>query len=1160
LHTTHFRTNRRRFVTALLTCLTLIPLVAVAAPASAVPVASTVRINEVESSGGTPGDWVELTNIGTFSADVSGWIVKDNDDTHAYVIAPSTTIAPGGYLALDVESSFGLGSADSARLFEADGTTLVDSYSWTSHATTTYGRCPDGTGDFTTTTSSTKGAANDCSVAGAPLVRINEVESSGGTPGDWVELTNIGPSAADVSGWIVKDNDDSHMFVIPASTTIAAGGFLALDVDPVFGLGSADSARLYAADGTTLVDSYSWTAHAATTYGRCPDGTGAFVTTTSSTKGAANDCSSPVRINEVESNGGTPGDWIELTNTGATTADVSGWTLKDNDDTHAYVIAANTTIAAGGYLALDVESSFGLGSADSARLYAADGTTLVDSYSWTAHAATTYGRCPDGTGPFVTTTSSTKGAANDCPGQITAAPWPGSPTVATADDVNVFGTNLSGLSYEGSGSATPGVLWAVRNGPSTLYRLVWDGTKWTPDPNDGWSAGKALHYPDGTGDPDSEGVSVTGAGPAGGVYVSTERNNSDSGVSRPEVLRFDPSTAGTSLNATQEWNLTSDLPAVGANLGLEGISWIPDTFLTSKGFFDEHTGAAYDPTNYPDHGSGLFFVGLEANGTIYAYALDQATGGFTRVATISSGFPAVMDLEFEPETGHLWAACDDTCNGRTATLDIDHQAGPTAGRFAVTNVYERPASMPNLNNEGFAIAPQSECVNGLKPVFWSDDTNDDGHALRSGAIDCTVPAASQTITFTSTSATPVVGASYSVAATGGASGNPVVFSIDAASAAECSISGSTVHFDHPGSCVIDADQDGNGQYLPASATQSVTVTKASTHTSVVVHASTVTATAAAVSPGAGMPTGTVAFSVGGKVVGTASLTAGVATLSYRVPTGATRTIAAAYSGDGDFGTSSATATRQDPSITATITSAHAKTRYGWYRSSVKVTFHCTAHGAALTASCPAPVTFTHNGAGQAVTRTVTAVDGGGATIAVRGINIDAVMPSARITGVRNGAVYFGAAPAARCVAADALSRVAACRLTTKRHGETTTVTATATDRAGNVASTHVSYQTLTYYVRGATFHNGAFVLKEGHRYTLVALIPGTSRPRLYDAAPSAQHPRRADLLMHADGKQDGLHRFTLTVRIDAGMHHYKYWNFGIKVGHTMHLVKIHPVG
>ncbi|SFE20205.1 Hemolysin-type calcium-binding repeat-containing protein [Actinacidiphila alni] len=583
-------------------------------------------------------------------------------------------------------------------------------------------------------------AAASTATAADPVpttVKINEVESSGGTPGDWVELANTGANPVDVSGWIVKDNDDSHVFTIATGSTIGANGFLALDVDPVFGLGGADSARLYLPDGTTLVDSYSWSAHAATTYGRCPDGTGEFVTTTAPTKGAANNCggaASTVKINEVESNGGTPGDWVELTNTGGVAADISGWIVKDNDDSHVFTVAAGTTIGAGGFLALDVDPVFGLGGADSARLFLPDGTTLVDSYSWTAHAATTYGRCPDGTGDFTTTTASTKGAANACAGQVTAAPWPGGTQVRTLDDAGTFGTNLSGLAYEASGGATPGVLWAVRNGPGTLYRLEWNGTGWVPDTADGWGAGKALHYPDGSGDPDSEGVTLTAAGPSGGVFVSTERNNDDSGVSRPEVLRFDPSASGSSLAATGEWDLTADLPVVGANSGLEGITWIPDSYLTAHGFRDEHTGAAYDPAAYPGHGDGLFFVGLEAGGTVFAYALDQSGGGYTRVATIASGFTGVMDLEFEPGTGHLWAACDDTCDGRTATLDIGAD-----GKFAVSDVYERPAGMPNLNNEGFALAPQSECVAGRKPVFWSDDNDDDGHALRGGTVDCTAP-------------------------------------------------------------------------------------------------------------------------------------------------------------------------------------------------------------------------------------------------------------------------------------------------------------------------------------------------------------------------------------------------------------------------------------
>ncbi len=64
------------------------------------------------------------------------------------------------------------------------------------------------TGAFATSTASTKGAANDCG-ATAATVKINEVESNEGTPGDWVELYNTGTAAVNLGGFIFKDNDDT---------------------------------------------------------------------------------------------------------------------------------------------------------------------------------------------------------------------------------------------------------------------------------------------------------------------------------------------------------------------------------------------------------------------------------------------------------------------------------------------------------------------------------------------------------------------------------------------------------------------------------------------------------------------------------------------------------------------------------------------------------------------------------------------------------------------------------------------------------------------------------------------------------------------------------------------------------------------------------------
>lgn len=84
-----------------------------------------------------------------------------------------------------------------------------------------------------------------------------------------------------------------------------------------------------------------------------------------------------------------------------------------------------------------------------------------------------------------------------------------------------------------------------------------------------------------------------------------------------------------------------------------------------------------------------------------------------------------------------------------------------------------------------------------------------------------VARAAQTISFTSTAPANAVvaGATYTVAASGGASGSSVVFSIDAASNGACTITGAVVSFAHVGTCVIDANQAGNANYLPAGQVQ-----------------------------------------------------------------------------------------------------------------------------------------------------------------------------------------------------------------------------------------------------------------------------------------------------------------------------------------------------
>jgi hypothetical protein len=78
----------------------------------------------------------------------------------------------------------------------------------------------------------------------------------------------------------------------------------------------------------------------------------------------------------------------------------------------------------------------------------------------------------------------------------------------------------------------------------------------------------------------------------------------------------------------------------------------------------------------------------------------------------------------------------------------------------------------------------------------------------------------QSITFTAP-APASVGQSATLSATGGGSGNPVVFS----ASGPCNVSGTKVNYTAAGNCVIDANQAGNDMYEAAPPVQqTITVT------------------------------------------------------------------------------------------------------------------------------------------------------------------------------------------------------------------------------------------------------------------------------------------------------------------------------------------------
>jgi hypothetical protein len=149
--------------------------------------------------------------------------------------------------------------------------------------------------------------------------------------------------------------------------------------------------------------------------------------------------------------------------------------------------------------------------------------------------------------------------------------------------------------------------------------------------------------------------------------------------------------------------------------------------------------------------------------------------------------------------------------------------------FSVDTSSSSPAnacSVSGTNGATVSFAHAGSCVIDANQAGNSDYT-----AAAPAAQTIAVGKGSQSISFPGPGA-GTVGGSESLSATGGGSGNAVVFSVDSSSGSGvCSVSGtngSTVSFAHAGSCVIDANQAGNSDYTAAApASQTITVGKAS---------------------------------------------------------------------------------------------------------------------------------------------------------------------------------------------------------------------------------------------------------------------------------------------------------------------------------------------
>lgn len=124
-------------------------------------------------------------------------------------------------------------------------------------------------------------------------LRVNEVAASG-DPLDWVELVTVGDQVIPLDGlYITDDVADPGKAALPVDVVVAPGEFVVVEIDEFglgFRLGSDEAIFLINPDGETI-DGADWDEGASPdggSWGREVDGSGEFVTFTTSTRGASN--------------------------------------------------------------------------------------------------------------------------------------------------------------------------------------------------------------------------------------------------------------------------------------------------------------------------------------------------------------------------------------------------------------------------------------------------------------------------------------------------------------------------------------------------------------------------------------------------------------------------------------------------------------------------------------------------------------------------------------------------------------------------------------------------------------------------------------------------------------------------------------------------------
>lgn len=289
-----------------------------------------ISINEIMSSNDTTisdedgefEDWIEIYNYGTTTVNLNDYGLSDQTDNPFKWRFPNIELAAKEYLIVwasdknriaekdKLHTNFKIKSGGEAIILtSSSGTKLNESPAVALATDKSYGRIPNGTGNWTFIDSPTPKSNNSGASSEIPeKVSINEFVSSNvaglqdenGDFEDWIEIYNYGDEAVDLSGFGLSDDRDlPYKWVFP-SVTINPDEYIVIfasskdrkngsQLHTNFSIGAGGETLFLTNDNGLLISGGpSVNLQEDYSYGRQPDGTGSWLFFDSPTPGASN--------------------------------------------------------------------------------------------------------------------------------------------------------------------------------------------------------------------------------------------------------------------------------------------------------------------------------------------------------------------------------------------------------------------------------------------------------------------------------------------------------------------------------------------------------------------------------------------------------------------------------------------------------------------------------------------------------------------------------------------------------------------------------------------------------------------------------------------------------------------------------------------------------